>query len=60
MEPLTSHGVDPVRLSGMEKQNEAREPVPRRKRATVSATAKEKNEEEIAFDTPDHVLDDLA
>jgi hypothetical protein len=64
MDPLITNGIDPALLRVLEKRGDARDPVPRRKRAAVPGKTvdeeENKNKEEPGFDTPKHTLDDLA
>lgn len=68
MHPLSTNGVEPVMLRGLEKRADERDSVPRRKRPAVRAKTiedheectDEDKEEEPALDIPKHHLDDLA
>jgi hypothetical protein len=63
MNPLSTNGVEPVMLRGLEKRADERDPVPRRKRPAARAKTAEdetENNEEPVPDTPKHELDDLA
>jgi len=63
MNPLSTSGVEPVILRGLEKRADERDLVPRRKRpAARPKTAEddeERNQEQVP-DIPKHELDDLA
>jgi hypothetical protein len=63
MNPLSTNGVEPVILRGLEKRADDRDRLPRRKRPAVRAETAdddaEHNEEPVP-DIPKHQLDDLA
>ncbi|HKB99133.1 MAG TPA: hypothetical protein VKD23_10130 [Terriglobales bacterium] len=68
MHLLSTNGVEPVMLRGLEKRANEHGPVPRRERPALRGKTiegheeytDEDKEEEPSFDIPKHHLDDLA
>jgi hypothetical protein len=63
MNPLSTNGVEPVMLRGLEKRADERDPQSRQKRRALRGKTAEddaENSEEPVSDIPKHELDDLA